>query len=175
MTDNYASFQNNHASMFPIDTNFGPYTPHITATPVVKSHNPISVFTPPYPQQQTNFSHVAMPTTTTTTNIMNNLSSMEIADYFTTPTSMDMFTGNVHPGVYSPSSTSVTTNNSSIMMIDTNMAPTSPNNAMVSPAGHCNMMSPSSHGNMMSPEYTTQPMVYIYICIYVYMYIHSYK
>jgi hypothetical protein len=156
MTDNYASFQNNHASsMFPIDANFGSYTSHITTTPVVKSHNPISMFTPPYIQQQTNFSpSTGMPTTTTitTTNIMNNLSSMEIDDYFPTPTSMDMF--NVHHHhVYSPSSTSVTTNSSSIMMIDTNMSPSSPTNAMVSPSSH--------NGNMMSPEYTTQSMVYI--------------
>ncbi|GAN02417.1 hypothetical protein MAM1_0021c01860 [Mucor ambiguus] len=46
----------------------------------------------------------------------------------------------MHNVVYSPSSTSVTTNNSSIMMIDT-MSPTSP-----------------THNMVMSPEFTNQPM-----------------
>lgn len=117
---------------YPTNTNYIHYAnqqPHITTTPVVKSHNPSSVmYTPPY-SQQTNFVPML---DTTTTNIMNNFNSMEIDDYFT-PTMDSMFTSTI----YSPSTNSV---NSSAMI----MSPTSPTH----------MMSPSNH--LMSP---TQPMV----------------
>ncbi|CAO0790814.1 unnamed protein product [Mucor circinelloides] len=126
------------------------YTPHITTTPVVKSHHPtaittnIPMFTPPPPatlplnyqnHQQSNYNPVDM----ATSHIMN----MEIDDYFTPTTAMDnsqIFVNTMQNVVYSPSSTSVTTNNSSIMMIDT-MSPSSP-----------------THNMMMSPEFTNQAM-----------------
>ena len=103
--------------MFPINNNF--YAPHITATPVVKSHNPISVFTSPIgavplPQQQQQQQQQITSLDLSTTNMMMN--AMEIDDYFAG--NSNMF------NMYSPSST--TTNNSSVMMMDNNMSPTSP-------------------------------------------------
>lgn len=74
----------------------------------------------------------------------NHIMNMEIDDYFTPTTTLEsnqMLVNTMHNVIYSPSSTSVTTNNSSIMMIDT-MSPTSP-----------------THNMMMSPEFTNQPMV----------------
>lgn len=103
------------------------------------------MFTPPPPatlplnyqnHQQSNYNPVDM----ATSHIMN----MEIDDYFTPTTTMDnsqIFVNTMQNLVYSPSSTSVTTNNSSIMMIDT-MSPSSP-----------------THNMMMSPEFTNQAMV----------------
>ncbi|CAO3640477.1 unnamed protein product [Mucor hiemalis] len=126
---------------------------HITSTPVVKSHQNTGsnmYSSPPngYAQGQqslqhhTDFMPMAIDTRITsvpTTNIMNNLSAMDIDDYFA-PTSIDsMFANNI----YSPSTNSVTTN-SSVIMMDT-MSPSSPTH-MLSPN---NMMSPASH--LMSP------------------------
>ncbi|KAF1799769.1 hypothetical protein FB192DRAFT_1474533 [Mucor lusitanicus] len=126
------------------------YTPHITTTPVVKSHHPtaiattIPMFTPPsqaaFPlKYQHNPQANYTPVDVATNHIMN----MEIDDYFTPTTTLEsnqMLVNTMHNVIYSPSSTSVTTNNSSIMMIDT-MSPTSP-----------------THNMMMSPEFTNQPM-----------------
>lgn len=113
---------------YPTNTNtnyihYANQQPHITTTPVVKSHNPSSVMytPPPYSQQQTNFVPML---DITTTNIMNNFNSMEIDDYFT-PTTMDsMFTSTT---IYSPSTNSV--NSSAMIMSPTSthlMSPTQP-------------------------------------------------
>lgn len=100
-------------------------SPPPTAFPLSYQHN-----------QQPNYTPVDM--------AANHIMNMEIDDYFAPTTAMEsnqMFVNTMQNVVYSPSSTSVTTNNSSIMMIDT-MSPTSP-----------------THNMMMSPEFTNQAMV----------------
>ncbi|KAK4511052.1 uncharacterized protein ATC70_012262 [Mucor velutinosus] len=126
------------------------YTPHITTTPVVKSHHPTAIatnlpmFTPPPPAPfPLNYQHNQQPNYTPVDMATFHIMNMEIDDYFTPTTTMEgnqMFVNTMHNVVYSPSSTSVTTNNSSIMMIDT-MSPTSP-----------------THNMMMSPEFANQAM-----------------
>jgi hypothetical protein len=106
------------------------------------------MFTPPHnntiyqQQQQQQQQHSKYtPVDMATSHIMN----MEIDDYFTPNTTIDshqIFANSMQNVVYSPSSTSVTTNNSSIMMMDT-MSPSSP-----------------THNMMMSPEYATRAMVF---------------
>ncbi|KAI8357337.1 hypothetical protein EDC96DRAFT_247252 [Choanephora cucurbitarum] len=137
----YIETQNN--TMFSINNNF--YAPHITATPVVKSHNPISVFTSPIgavplPQQQQQQQQQITSLDLSTTNMMMN--AMEIDDYFAG--NSNMF------NMYSPSST--TTNSSSVMMMDNNLSPTSPTpNGIMHPPSLDSFVAPQSgfHQQMM--------------------------
>lgn len=140
------TFSNMNTNMYTNNT----YEPHITATPVVKSHNPISIFTPNqqqqhFMQQQTIFAPLE------TANMVTNLNNMEIDEYFAPPPPLNMdnaMFNNTMQNVYSPSSTSVTTNNSSIMFMDSSISPSSP----------INMMSPINQQNMSNSDY---PMVII--------------
>jgi hypothetical protein len=120
------------------------YAPHfeqqnlqITTIPVVKSHQPMTIYTDyPYPQQQQQQQqqqnqqqhfHPDMSTTTTTNNNMMQMGAMDI-DYFN-PAIDTVFSHQPHfQSLYSPSNNSVTTN-SSVMMLDS-LSPTSPTHLM---------------------------------------------
>lgn len=150
--DTYSNHFHSHNNMY---TN-GAHEPHITATPVVKSH---TMYNPSGISQTTMFSP-------------SNLNNMEIDDYFvpttncldnTTMLTNVTTTASGAPAiqyVYSPSSTSVTTNNSSIMFIDNVMSPSSP----------MNLMSPLSQQNM--PDY---PMVIIINHYFIFNLFNIYK
>ncbi|ORE05612.1 hypothetical protein BCV72DRAFT_136098 [Rhizopus microsporus var. microsporus] len=130
---------NNNNSVPPIETvAYGqPYVPHITTTPVVKSHN--IMYQQQHQQHDQNLTFIDNNMTTSTT--------MDI-DYFDHVTAATSNHGNmvaIDPtfnnmqSIYSPSMNSVTTN-SSVMMMDT-LSPISPIN-MMSPTTHL-----MSHGN----------------------------
>ncbi|KAG1051404.1 hypothetical protein G6F43_006390 [Rhizopus delemar] len=116
------------------------YVPHITTTPVVKSHS--MIYSPHhYQQQDTNYNFIES----------NNLTmDFDYFDHVTAPpnnanhgiVAMDTSVFNhKNSNIYSPSINSVTTN-SSAMMIDTALSPVSP----------INLMSPTSHiMNLNSP------------------------
>lgn len=148
----YTHASNNNMMINNNSNHFMNYSqPHITTTPVVKSHHNTATYSSPtqngYLQQQIHQTGY-LPMDSTTHTMMNNLNSMDIDDYFT-PTNMDsMFAAN---NIYSPSTNSVTTN-SSVIMMDT-MSPSSPTH-MLSPNNTTNNL----NHHLMSP---TQSMVII--------------
>lgn len=133
---------NNNNSVPPIETvAYGqPYVPHITTTPVVKSHNIMyHQQHQQHQQQDQNLTFIDNNMTTSTT------MDIDYFDHVTAATSnhgnmvaMDPTFNNMQ-SIYSPSMNSVTTN-SSVMMMDT-LSPISPIN-MMSPTAHL-----MSHGN----------------------------
>ncbi|KAI8889255.1 hypothetical protein K501DRAFT_282410 [Backusella circina FSU 941] len=158
------SSENGFDNQSPMDYNALPsYTPHfeqpnlhVTTTPVVKSHQPMTIYTDyPYSQQQQqqqqqrNQQHHFQPDmsiTTTTNNNMMHMGAMDI-DYFN-PAVDTVFSHQTNlQSLYSPSNNSVTTN-SSIMMLDS-LSPTSPTHLMSPIQPMDTFVTPSTHYHMM--------------------------